>query len=177
MIAYGFGLGFNVEYNEFYLDKPAYFQASQAEFMDVIGAYSSTKVGLNILLNIPIIISKNEYAINLYGEFNPGLRGFNIPEIDLYYDQTVNKYVEIHYRARKHTIGYLGYSGGLQMLFKEKWGFNMSYNALIPTRHSVDYSVRGYDAFGNLYEGEEYLNNYLNHWGWQLGLLFIFGKN
>ena len=177
MIKYGFGLGLNVEYDEFLLNKPVYFHSSQADSMETKGNYSTTKVGMNILLNLPVIVVKNKFAINMYGEFTPGFRWFNIPEIDLYYNENVNKYVEVHYRTRQNFMGYLGYSGGLQFLFHDKWGINMSYNSMIHTRHSVNYSVRMFDAFGNLYEGEEYLNNYLNNSGWKLGIIIIFGKD
>ena len=172
----GLGGGLNVEYDQFLLNKTAFMNATKPLSMEVEGGYSSTKVGLNVMMNIPLVVSKNKFAINMYGELNPGVRGFKIPSIDLHNDETVFKYVEVSYRSRKNYMAYVGYSGGLQFLFNEKWGINLSYNALFRTRHSIDYSVRMFDAFGNLYEGEEYLNNYLDHSGWQLGLVFVMGK-
>lgn len=176
MIINGLGLGLNIEYDQFFFNKTAFKTSAKPEFMDVYGNYTSTKFGLNILMNIPIVVNEDKFIVNLYGELNPGLRGFNIPNIDLYYDENVNKYVEVHYHTRKNTMGYIGYSGGLQMLFSNKWGINLSYNTLFKTRHSIKYSVRMFDAFGNLTESENYLNNYLNHSGWQVGVVLLLGK-
>ena len=174
MIIYGLGAGVNIEYDKFFLNKAAFSNSAQTSDMTVQGGYSSTKFGLNILMNIPLIVSQDRFAVNFYGEFNPGLRSFNIPGIDLYYDENVNKYVEVHYRSRKNTMGYLGYSAGLQFLFSNKWGINLSYNTILRSRYNIDYSVRKFDAFGNLYESENYINNYLDHSGVQLGLMFLF---
>lgn len=177
IIKYGIGVGLNIEFNDFLFNKNAFLKTAQPESMYVDGDYTSTKVGLNILMNLPIIVSDEKFVLNMYGEINPGLRGFNIPSIDLFYNENLNKYIEVHYRTRKNFMGYIGYSAGLQMLFSDKWGINLSYNSLFQTRHSIKYSVRMFDAFGNLYEDEKYLNNYLNHSGWQVGFMFLFGKN
>lgn len=176
MFNYGIGIGGNIEYNNFKLNKDKFFEYSGADKMWVKGGYSSTKFGLNILANMPIVIVKEGFAVNFYGEFNAGIRSFSIPDIDLEYNPIFNKYVEVTYRSRGNTMGYLGYSAGLQFLFAERFGINVSYNAVLPSRHSIKYSVRKFDAFEELTEDENYLNNYLDHTGLQFGIMFIFGK-
>lgn len=176
IFGYGLGIGFNVEYDQFNFNKEEYFKITEAEEMTVKGGYSSTKFGLNILANIPLVVVEKKFAINFFGEFNAGLRGFNAPAIDLYYNEIYNKYVEVSYRSRSNTMGFLGYSGGLQFIFNNRFGINLSYNALLKSRHSIKYSVRKFDAFNELYESEDYLNNYLDHTGFQIGIMFIFGK-
>ena len=177
IFGYGLGIGASVEYDQFKFDKEAFVEYADPEQMWVKGGYSSTKFGLNLVANIPIVVSKGNFAINFFGEFNAGLRGFNIPSIDLAYNEIVNKYVEVTYRSRSNTMGYLGYSGGLQFIFNDRIGINLSYNALLRSRHSVKYSVRMFDAADELYEEENYMNNFLEHTGFQLGIMFIFGKH
>lgn len=176
MIKYGIGIGVNIEHDEFIFNKSAFLSSVQPESMDVKGNYTSTKYGLNILMNIPTVVTKNKFTVNFYGQLTPGLKNFNVPDIDLYYDENLNKYVEVHYRTRKNIMGFIGYSCGLQTLFSDKWGINLSYNGVLKARHSINYSVRRFDAFGNLYEDEKYMTNYLNHSGWQLGVMFLIGK-
>ncbi|MDD3876391.1 MAG: outer membrane beta-barrel protein [Bacteroidales bacterium] len=176
MIAYGLGLGLDLEYNKFVFDKTSFFQHSKAETIKSKGGYSSTKFGLNILFNVPILLASEKFVINFYGEGNAGLRGMNIPEIDLTYNEIANKYVEVSYRARANTMGYIGYSAGLQFLFSNKYGINISYNAVLPSRHSIKYSARMFDAAGNLYEQENYLHDLLDNKGVQIGFMFIIGK-
>lgn len=176
IFGYGLGIGANFEYDQFKFNKEAFMEYTGAEEMYVEGGYSSGKFGLNLVANIPIVVVKKGFAINFYGEFNAGLRGFNIPNIDLKYNEIVNKYVEVSYRSRTSTMGYLGYSAGLQFIFNDRFGLNVSYNAVLPSRHSVKYSVRMYDAFEELTEEENYLNNYLDHTGIQFGIMFVFGK-
>ena len=175
---FGLGLGFGggIEYNQFKFNREAFMEYTGAEEMWMKGGYSSTKFGLNFLANIPIVVVKKKFVLNFFGEFNAGLRGFNIPDIDLKYNEIVNKYVEVTYRSRTSTMGYLGYSAGLQFIFSEWFGINVSYNAVLPSRHSIKYSVRKFDAFDELTEEENYLNNYLDHSGIQFGVMFIFGK-
>lgn len=176
MIAYGLGLGFNLEFNQFGFNRDAFMSVAQPQQMEVRGGYSSAKFGLNALFNMPIVLHPQYFTLNLYVEGNAGLRGMSIPSIDMWYDETINKYVEVSYRSRGGSMGYLGYSGGVQFLFNNKFGINVSYNAVEPSRHSIKYSVRKFDAEGQLFEDENYLNNFLDHSGLQFGILFIFGK-
>lgn len=176
MIAYGFGLGVNLEINQFQFNREAFEAYAMPLEMDVKGGYSSAKFGLNALFNLPIVLHPKYFTLNLYIEGNAGLRGMSIPSIDMYYDERDNKYVEVSYRSRGGSMGYLGYSGGVQFLISNKFGINVSYNAVEPSRHSINYSVRMFDAEGQLYEDENYLNNALDHTGLQFGVLFMFGK-
>ncbi len=177
IIAYGFGIGGNFEIDQLKFNSTAFQTNSNAKQIKVKGGYSSSKFGLNIFENIPIVLDENHFTIMLFGEFNAGLRGFNIPSIDLKYDELLNKYVEVSYRSRSNTMGYIGYSAGIQLLFIERIGVNVSYNTIIPSRHTIKYSVRKTDAFGNVEEEENYLNNYLDHSGFQFGVFYIFGKH
>ena len=176
MIAMGFGLGVNLEFDRFYFDELAFLEYAQPDMYRIGSGYSSAKFGLNALFNIPIIVSPEMFTFNLYVEGNAGLRGMSIPSIDLYYDEVVNNFVEVSYRARSNTMGYLGYSAGVQLLFANKFGINVSYNAVVPSRHSIRYSVRKFDAAEELYESEGYANNFLDHTGLQFGILFMLGK-
>jgi len=176
IIAYGFGVGANLEIDNFKFDNQAFVDFSQASEMEVKGGYKSTKFGLNVLFNMPILVASDNFVINLYAEGNAGIRGMSIPSIDLYYDELFNKYIEVSYRPRSSTMGYLGYSGGLQFIFLERFGVNVSYNEVLKSRHSIKYSVRSTDSQGELYEDESYVNNYLDHKGLQFALFFVFGK-
>jgi len=176
MFAYGLGMGMNLGFDRFNFDSDAFYAYSKAETMKHKGRYGSTKFGLNILMNVPILVMSENFVINLYGEGNAGLRGLNIPEIDLTYNEIANKYTEVSYRSRANTMGYLGYNAGLQFLFSNKYGINLSYNEVLPSRHSIGYSVRMFDAEGRLTEKEDYLNNYLDHKGFQIAFIILFGK-
>ena len=176
MIAYGFGIGGNFEFNSFGFNKDQFFSLTQAQTMVVRKRYNSSKFGLNVLFNMPVKLGSDDWVLNFYAEGNAGFRSLSIPEIDLTYHELANKYVQVEYRPRANTMGYLGYSGGLQFIFLEKYGINISYNALLRSRHSIKYSVRMFDAEGMLYEEENYLHDYLDHTGIQVGFMFIFGK-
>jgi len=173
---YGFGLGFNYELNNFFFDRNSFFKYSNAKTIKSSGGYLSNKYALNVLYSVPVLLGSDDYILNFYVEGNAGLRTMNIPDIDLTYNEIANKYVEVSYRARSNIMGYLGYSIGLQVLFSNKYGVNLSYNAVLPSRHSIKYSSRRFDAAGKLYEDETYLHDVLDHTGIQLGFLFIMGK-
>lgn len=176
IIKYGLGFGFNLEIDRLNFNKDKFLEYAETNDATIKGRYASTKFGLNILANVPIVIDKGDFAINLFGEFNAGLRGFNIPSIDLYYNELQNKYTEVSYRSRANTMGYLGYTGGIQLLFADVFGVRASYSVTLPSRHTIKYSVRMTDAFGNVEEAENYLNNYLDLTGLQFGAFFLFGK-
>lgn len=175
IIAYGLGIGFNYEFNRFKFDQDAFIAFAQPDSFLISKGYNSGKFALNAQVNIPIEIIKNKFAINLYGEGNAGLRTMSIPSIDLKYNELSNRFVEVSYRARTSSMGFLGYSAGVQFIFSKKFGINLSYNALIKSRHSIKYSVRKFDAQGELYEEESYVNNYLDHSGYQFGIVFWIG--
>jgi hypothetical protein len=172
IFAYGLGIGFNFEYDQFAFNKNAFLISTDANSMSVSGGYSSPKIGLNFITNIPAVIDDDRFTLNFFGIFNPGLMMLQIPEIDLFYDENLNKYTEVHYRPRSNTMGYLSYSGGMMFIFSNNIGLSISRNVVLKSRHSINYSSRMFDAFGQLYESEDYLNNYLDHKGWQIGVIF-----
>lgn len=176
MITMGFGLGLNLEATEFHFDDQAFVDFARAEKMEARGGYGSTKFGLNILWNFPLVIVPRKFALNLYAEGNAGFRNFSIPALDLFYDENLNKYVEVSYRPRSKTLAYAGYSLGFQLLFVDRYGINISHNNILRSKHAIPYSVRKVDAFDVLYEEENNMVNYLDHTGWQFGFFFIFGK-
>jgi len=177
MIAYGWGLGFNLQYNNFGFDKEAFASYAKPQTMRVKGGYGSTKYALNVLFNMPVMLNSDKLVLNFYGLGSAGFRNMNIPEIDLTYNEVANKFVEVSYRPRSNTMGYLGYSAGIQFLFSNKYGVNIAYNAVLPSRHSIKYSARMFDANGKLFEDENFLHDYLDHTGIQVGFIFIMGKD
>jgi hypothetical protein len=172
---YGIGLGANLEADFMGFDQDKFLSYSGAESMSIKGGYSSTKFGLNLLGSLPIILIQKVLALHIYAEGNAGFRGFSIPDINLYYDELSNKYVEVDYHPRSSSMYYLGYGGGVQLMYKKKFGLNVSYNKLLPIRNSIYYSVRMTDAFDEVTEKEGYLNNYLDCSGIRFGIMFIFG--
>jgi|YNPMSStandDraft_1061717.scaffolds.fasta_scaffold00167_22 hypothetical protein len=176
IISHGFGIGFNFQMDRLNFNKEAFLEQAKTNEYKIRGRFASNRFGLNVLMNIPIVVSKNDFLINLYGEGNAGLRGFNIPSIDLYYSELENKWIELNYRTRINTMGYLGFSAGIQFIISNFFGINVSYSEVLRSRHSIRYHVRMTDAFGNVKENENYLHNYLNSKGLQFGIFFLFGK-
>ncbi len=176
-IAYGFGLGMNLQFDWYNFNKPAFAEFAHTDQYRIRGKYNSTRWGLNIVQNIPIVMSKDNLVINIYGEGNAGIRSFNIPSIDLYYSEIENKWIEVNYRTRINTMGYLGFSAGIQFIFNNVFGINISYSEVLPSRHSVHYSVRLTDAFDKVSEHESYLHSYFNSKSLQFGLFLLIGKN
>ncbi len=175
-LTYGFGFGFDFEFNRFRFNEEAFFSYANPDYMKIGPGYSSTKFGLNLIYNIPVVVHPDAFTINLFIEGNAGLRGMSIPSIDLEYDEIVNYYVDITYMSRSSVMGYLGYNTGVQLIFSNRFGVNVSYNTVIPRRQSIRYSVRKFNASGDLYEDESYVSNNLDHTGLQFGIMFIFGK-
>ena len=82
----------------------------------------------------------------------------------------------VEYRQRSNTFGYLGYRAGIRFIISNRFGVSAAYVATLRSRHSMPYSVRKFDAFGNLYEAENYLHDYQDYTGLQFALSFIVGK-
>lgn len=177
VIANGIGLGFNYEYNYFAFDKDAFLSISQPDRYLIRRGYRGNKIGMNLIFNLPIVIIPDKVTVNLFAEGNAGFRTMSIPDIDLEYNELSNRYVEVTYRSRSNAFGYLGYSGGLHLLFGQKYGVNVSYNALMKSRHSLRYSVRKFDAQDNLFEEESFANNFLHHYGLQIGFVMYLPNN
>jgi hypothetical protein len=176
MIAYGIGLGLNVQIDRYNFNDKAFSEFAHTNNYKIKGRYASTRWGINALANIPVILIKEKLTVNIYGEANAGIRSFSIPSIDLYYNELENKWVEINYRSRSNTMGYLGFSGGIQFIISDFFGINISYNEILRSRHSIHYSVRLTDAYNNVVEDENYLHNYLDSKSLQFGILFLIGK-
>jgi len=176
IISHGFGMGMHIDYNYFKFDEQAFMNYAQPDLMHIKGGYTSTGIGLNLQMNMPIVVHKKNFTFNVFAEGNAGFRGVSIPSIDLEYDELFNKYVEVNYRSRSNLMGYLGYNAGMQFIFANVVGLKISYAALMRSRHSINYSVRMFDAQGELYEAESYLNNYLDHTAIKFALVFYIGK-
>jgi hypothetical protein len=177
IIRYGLGLGAHLDVNRLPLNEQRFVQQSSASAYRIQGKFGSTRFGLNLVGSVPIVIHPQYFAVNLFGEFQLGLRGMNIPSIDLRYNELENNYVEVSYRPRSNTMGYLAANAGVQFLFANKFGIYGAYHITLRSRHSIKYSVRAFDAERRLTEYENYLHNYLNVSGFQFGAFFLFGKN
>lgn len=173
MLAYGFGVGLNLGLDYYGLNQDAFLAEASPETYSCKGGFLSGRMGLNLLMNVPLEIIPDKFTLNLTAELNGGLRSYTIPDIDLFHSELENEYTEISYRSRANVMGYAGYSTGLQFLFNNRFGVTVSYSVLFATRHRINYSVRAFDAAGNLYEEEDYLSARLDRSGLQFGLLFI----
>ena len=176
MIGYGFGVGLNLGLDHFGLNEEAFTAITQPLHYSTSGGFSSIRVGLNFLMNVPLVILRDKFCFNLFGELNGGLRSFSIPEVNLTYSELFNKYTEVTYRSRDNTMGYAGYSTGLQFVFLNRFGVNISYSAIFNSQHRINYSVRASDAMGQLYEEENFLSAKLDRTGFQVGVLFLIGQ-
>ena len=175
IIKYGIGIGLDLGGEWFRVDEQAFRDYANPETMEIKGPYASTYFGLNIVANLPIVIDDDHFTINLFAVGTPGIRGIRIPEIDLTYNELDNRYVEVSYRPRPGTSGYISYRGGIQFIFNNAFGLSLSYKGVMRSQHKLNYSVRSFDAEGQLYEEENYLNTYFNSESYQVGLLFVLG--
>ena len=169
------GIGVHLDYNQFGFDRSAFSANQQNPGMTVLSPLNSTRFGLSALAFLPIRLGKT-VALNFYAEGQAGLRGMNIPKIDLTYGELGNNFTSVAYRPRPSTMGYLAISGGLQVLFSRNFGLFVAYHKTLDSRHSISYSSRAFDADGLLIEGEHYLHNYLGSTGIQGGIMFVIGK-
>jgi|GEM_PF-1128294 len=176
IISHGIGIGAHLDVNRFRFNEQSFLMQTNPTNYRILGKFASTKLGLNLVANVPIVIHQKHFTVNLFGEFQAGLRGMKIPSIDLRFSELENKFVEVNYRSRNNTMGYLGGNAGIQLLFSNKIGCYAAYHLTLRSRHSIKYSVRAFDASGQLYEDENYLNNYLDATGLQFGVFFVFGK-
>jgi hypothetical protein len=173
IIKYGIGVGLDVGVDKYGFDYMAFNNYANAQTIETIGRYSSTFFGLNLSYNLPIKITRN-FALKVFGIGSAGLRGMRIPEIDLTYDEINNKYVEVSYRPRSSTMGYLSYRAGIEFIFNERWGISTSYKSVVRSQHRIYYSTRSFDTAGELYESEDFLSTYLDSKSYQIGVLLQF---
>ncbi|PKP18549.1 MAG: hypothetical protein CVU06_12085, partial [Bacteroidetes bacterium HGW-Bacteroidetes-22] len=176
MIAYGIGVGVNLGLDYFGMNEDIFLERTAPSTYNFTGGYLSGRLGLNLLMNLPVEILRDKFVLNFFGELNGGLRSFTIPDVDLNYDELQNKYTEVTYRSRSNVLGYAGYSAGVQFLFSNCWGINLSYSALMKSQHRIDYSVRAVDVAGVVTEDEDFLSARLDRTGIQIGFLFIIGR-
>ena len=169
------GLGCHLDYNQYGFDMGGFAVQQGNPAIIRLSSFNSTRFGLSLLAYLPFRIGKN-VALNLYGEGQAGLRGMNVPKLDLRYGELANKYTEVSYRPRPSTMGYLAVSGGIQVLFSRNFGLYAAFQQTMDSRHSIKYSSRAFDADGNLTEGEHYLHQYLGSTGIQGGILFVLGR-
>lgn len=175
IIKYGFGIGVDLGGEGYSIDKQAFRNFMKPETMEIKGGYSGSYFGINLVANVPIVIDDDHFTINLFGVGTAGLRGVRIPEIDLTYSELENKYVEVSYRARPSTSGYISYRGGMQLLFNNKFGISFSYKAVLRSQHKLKYSVRAFDTDGVLFEDENFMVSYFDSESYQFGLVFLLG--
>jgi hypothetical protein len=156
----------------------------EARFAQIAGAasyrvrrgFNSSRFGLNLGWNFPVRIWKDQIRLVVSGEVQAGLRGMTIPQIDLQYNPLDNRFVEVTYRSRANTFGYTGGLGGIRILFGKVVGVYVNRQFTFKSRHSIKYSVRRFDAEGQLYESELRLHQYLDNSGYQFGVFFVIGK-
>lgn len=176
VISHGFAIGFNYEFNKFGFNEQEFLKFANPAQYRISRGFLSNKIGANVQYNLPIEIIKDKFTLILSLEGNMGGRTMSIPEIDLFYNELDNIYTEVSYRSRESSFGYLGYSGGLQLLFLNRFGLTISHSALMPSRHSVRYSVRKLNVSGRVSEDESYFNNFLDHRGLQIGGIIYFNR-
>lgn len=172
-IAYGLGVGFGYEYDQFRFNDAAFLNlAQQPQGYEFEGNWRMNKIGMNLVYNIPINIIEGTFLVNLFGELNGGVSWVVMPKLDLYYSEIEKRFVEISYRHHSNAFLYYGYNAGIQFLFNDVWGVNFSYNEVMSQKHKLKYTLRAFDADGNLYEEKPNLNQTFGHYGWQLGVVF-----
>lgn len=176
MIAYGIGIGVNIGVDYFEMNEDMFLQQALPSTYNISGGYLSGRLGLNLLMNLPVEVVRKRFVINFFGELNAGLRSYSSPDIDLYYRELQNKYLEVTYRSRNNVMGYAGYSAGIQFIFSDCWGINFSYSALMKSQHRINYSVRAVDVEGKVTEDEDFLSGRLDRSGFQIGFLFVIGR-
>jgi hypothetical protein len=175
--AYGvyrnFAIGCHLDYNQYGFDLRGFSAQQGGPAVNQLSSFNSTRFGFSGLVFLPLRLGK-KVVLNFYAEGQAGLRGMNIPKLDMTFGELENKFTEINYRPRASTMGYLAACGGLQVIFTRNFGLFVAYQKTFESRHSVKYSSRAFDSNGQLTEGEHFLHQYLGSTGIQGGLQFIF---
>jgi hypothetical protein len=172
----GLGAGAHIDIVRFGFDHDQFVRYAQPEAWRVRGKYGGSRFGVHLGYYLPVVIDEKHFTAVLFGEGHAGFRGMNIPDIDLQYGEYQNRYVTVEYRRRSNTFGYLGYKAGVLFVINNRFGVSAAYMATLRSRHSMPYNVRKLDAFGNLYEAENYLHNYQDYTGLQFAVSFTLGK-
>ena len=170
-----FAAGVHLDYNQFGFDRQGFALQQENPSLTQLSSFNSTRFGLSGLIFLPVRIGKTA-SFSFFLEGQAGLRNMNIPKLDLTYGELDNQYVEVAYRPRSNSMGYLALNGGVQVHFTRNFGLYASWQKTLDSRHSVKYSSRAFDAAGNLTEGEHFLHQFLGSTGIRGGLVFTFGK-
>jgi hypothetical protein len=170
-----FGLGLHLDYNQYGFNLGAFSAQQGNSAISRLSSFNSTRFGLSGLVFLPIRLGRN-VAISFYAEGQAGLRGMNVPKLDLQYSELENNFTRVSYRPRASTMGYLAISGGFKLLFSRNFGIYAAWQKTMDSRHSVKYSSRAFDANDQLTEGEHFLHQYLGSSGIQGGILFVLGS-
>jgi hypothetical protein len=168
-----FAAGVHLDYNQYGFDRTGFIRQQENPALTQLSSFNSTRFGLSGLVFLPVKLGEKA-SFCLFLEGQAGLRNMNIPKLDLTYKELQNLYVEVAYRPRSNTMGYLAVNGGVQVHFSRRFGIYASWQKTLDSRHSVKYSSRAFDASGNLTEGEHFLHQYLGSTGIQGGLVFLF---
>jgi hypothetical protein len=172
----GLFAGFHYDFQRLGFQEATFAQQAGASTYRVRRGFRSSRFGLNLGWNFPVHLVRDKVLLIASGEVQAGLRGMNIPLIDLQYDPLDNRFVDVTYRSRSNTFGYTGALGGIRILFGKVVGIYVNRQFTFKSRHSIKYSVRRFDAEGQLYESELRLHQYLDNSGYQFGVFFVVGK-
>lgn len=170
-----FAAGVHLDYNQYGFDRTAFIRHQDNPAVTQLSSFNSTRFGFSGMVFLPVKIGKQS-SFSFFLEGQAGLRNMNIPKLDLTYGELDNQYVEVAYRPRSNSMGYLALNGGVQVHFTRNFGLYASWQKTLDSRHSVKYSSRAFDAAGNLTEGEHFLHQFLGSTGIRGGLVFTFGK-
>lgn len=170
-----FAAGVHLDYNQYGFDRSGFAAQQGGPAITQLSSFNSTRFGLSALVSLPFRIGKSA-ALNLWLEGQAGIRNMNIPKLDLTYGELENLYVEVAYRPRSNTMGYLAFCGGMQVFFTKNFGIYAAWQQTADSRHSIKYSSRAFDTNENLQEGEHLLHQYLGSTGIIGGVVFNLGK-
>jgi hypothetical protein len=167
--------GIHLDYNQHRFDLAGFSKQQGGPSVNQLSSFNSTRFGISAMVFLPVRAGKN-LMFNFYGEGQAGLRGMNIPKLDMTFGELENNFTEISYRPRASTMGYLAVCAGMQVIMTRNFGIYAAWQKTFDSRHSVKYSSRAFDADGQLAEGEHFLHQYLGSTGIQGGILFVIGR-
>lgn len=170
-----FGLGFQFDYQSFGFRRSEFLAASGASFMEADRTFGSPRFALKGLIQVPFQLYKDKVHLLLCAEGLVGLSSLRTPRIILEYSELENKYTRVEYRSRGGTHGFLGASAGVKLFIGPVFGVYFNKQFTFRSRHTAKYSVRSFDAEGNLYESENYLHQFMDSEGYTFGLVFRVG--
>lgn len=171
IIAYGLGFGLTVEQNNFSFDHKNFLLVAGADSIIKYKGYRSSKFGLMAVANAPITFGKSDFSLNIFIKGQAGFRTFYGPEFDMFFHPLENRYVQVNYRPRENTMGYLGYSAGIEFLITPNFGITCSYQSVIPSKHKLEYSIRAFDEEAKIHQLEQNIISYFDFRSIQIGIV------